>query len=238
MLSLTVLSSYDFKSPARHPYLAISATIQPMKILSVNIGTPEEQTYFNNKKVLTSGHKRPVMSAPLHLESFEGDAQADLKNHGGEDKAVCVYSFDHYAHWEEKFVCKLEMGAFGENLTIEGLSESEVCLGDIFRVGDALGQITQPRVPCSKLAGKFGNKELPKLIHENSFSGFYLRVLSEGLVKQGDTFELVSRHPLEVTVEFANQVLYHQRDDVESLKRVLEVEALSPSWRTTLEKRL
>ena len=183
-----------------------------MRIVSVNIGCPTEQTYFN-KKVMTGGFKHSVPQALLRLENFEGDSQVDLKNHGGEDKAVCVYSFDHYVYWQRQLGCSLDYGAFSENLTVEGLRESDVCIGDIVRVGEALTQISQPRQPCSKLAGKFGRRDLPDRIHQTSFSGFYLRVLSEGAVKQGDTFDIVTRHPDGVSVEFANQVMYHQRQD-------------------------
>ncbi|MBI3244845.1 MAG: MOSC domain-containing protein [Chloroflexi bacterium] len=208
-----------------------------MHIISLNIGAPQTQTY-GGKEVLTAGHKTPVASAMLRFTNFDGDRQADRKNHGGPDKAVCVYSFDHYLFWEATLGEKLEPGAFSENLTIVGLRESEVCLGDTFRVGEALAQISQPRQPCSKLAGKRGSKDLPGLIHENSFSGFYLRVLEEGLVRAGDPFERVSRHPAGVTVTFANQVMYHQRTDPESLQRVLAVAELSAAWRKSLAKKI
>ncbi len=208
-----------------------------MKIISINVGCPTEQTYFN-KKVMTGGHKQTVPFALLRLENLEGDAQADLKNHGGEDKAVCVYSYDHYPYWQTQLGVSLDGGAFSENLTVEGLRESDVCIGDIIRVGDALTQISQPRQPCSKLAGKFGRRDLPERIHDTGFSGFYLRVLSEGMVRQGDAFELLTRHSGGVTVELANQVMYYQRDDAQSLKRVLGVDALSVAWRNTLSKRL
>jgi MOSC domain-containing protein YiiM len=208
-----------------------------MRIISLNVGQPELSVYFE-ELTLTAGHKRPVPSALLRLTHFEGDTQADRRNHGGPDKAACVYSFDHYPYWEQVLGEALQPGAFSENLTLAGLHESEVCLGDVFRVGEAVVQISQPRQPCSKLAGKRGRKDLPDLIHENGFSGFYFRVLEEGEVHTGETVELTERHPLGVTVEFANQVMYRQRPDIESLRRVLEVEALSGAWRRSLQKRL
>ncbi len=208
-----------------------------MRIISLNLGQPELSVYFE-ELTLTSGHKRPVPSAMLHLTHFEGDAQADRRNHGGPDKAVCAYSFDHYPYWEQVLGEALQPGAFSENLTLVGLRESEVCIGDVFRVGEAVVQISQPRQPCAKLAGKRRRKDLPDLIHENSFSGFYFRVLEEGLVNAGEEVELVERHPLGVTVEFANQVMYRQRRDLESLRRVLDVEALSGAWRRSLQRRL
>ncbi len=207
-----------------------------MRVVSLQVGRPTTQTYFG-KEAHTSGHKAPVASAYLHRLDFEGNEQADLVNHGGPDKAACVYSFDHYPYWGKELGAALTPGAFSENLTISGVREAEVCLGDVFRVGAARVQISQPRGPCRKLAGRFGRKDLPEKIHANSFSGFYFRVLDEGLVRVNDTVELLARHPAGVTVEFANQVLYQQRTDAESLERVLAVEALAEVWRRTLEKR-
>lgn len=208
-----------------------------MQIISLNVGIPQTQTY-RGKEVLTAGLKMPVESAILHLTHFDGDGQADLENHGGPDKAVCVYSFDHYPYWEEWLGERLSPGAFSENLTIGGLSETDVCIGDVFRVGDALVQLSQPRKPCSKLAGKRGNKNLPKAIHDTGYSGFYLRVLREGVVQAGDAFGLAARNPAMVTVSFANQVMYKQRTDPYSLYRVLALPELSTAWRETLLQRI
>jgi MOSC domain-containing protein YiiM len=208
-----------------------------MQIISVNVGTPGPQIYRGHL-VSTAGHKQPVAEAMLRLTNLDGDRQADLKNHGGPDKAVCVYSFDHYPYWESAFGRKLTPGAFSENFTISGLRESRVSIGDTFRAGEAVVQISQPRKPCSKLAGRHNRKDLPALIHANGFSGFYLRVLSEGMVRAGDEFTLVTRHPMGVTVEFANQVMYEQRHDLDSLRRLLAVPELSAVWRGTLSERL
>jgi MOSC domain-containing protein YiiM len=208
-----------------------------MYIVSLNLGQPETLVYFGNE-IITGGRKTPAPAAMLRFTNFDGDGQADLKNHGGPDKAVCVYSFEHYPYWEKTLGVTLAPGAFSENLTIAGLRESEVCIGDVFDIGEARVQISQPRQPCSKLAGKNNRKDLPGMIHANSFSGFYFRVLREGMVRAGDAVTLVKRHPLSVTVEFANQVVYKQRADRASLERLLEVEALSKAWRASLSKRL
>lgn len=208
-----------------------------MNVFSLNVGQPETRFYFG-QEILTGGQKGPIASAFLGRMGFEGDGQADLKNHGGPSKAACVYSFDHYPYWEQVLGESLSAGAFSENLTIAGLHEAAVSVGDVFRIGAALVQISQPRQPCSKLAGHRGRKDLPDLIHANSLSGFYFRVLEEGLVHSGEAVELVTRDPLGVTVEFANQVMYRQRPDLESLHRVLAVEALSPEWRRSLSRRL
>jgi MOSC domain-containing protein YiiM len=208
-----------------------------MKIISLNVGTPQIQTY-RGKEVLTAGLKSPVAEAMLRFTNFDGDRQADLQNHGGPDKAICVYSFDHYPYWENLFGERLEPGAFSENLTLAGARESEICIGDVFQIGEAVVQVSQPRMPCSKLAGKRGQKKLPDLIHETGFSGFYLRVLREGLVKSGQTVTPLERHPAGVTIEFVNQILYKQRTDSESIRRALSVPELSVACRRSLESRL
>lgn len=208
-----------------------------MHIVSVNLGQPETVVYFG-KAVRTGGRKSPALQAHLRRENFEGDRQADLRVHGGPDKAVCVYAFDHYPYWEEWLGRKLEPGAFSENLTVAGLLETEVCVGDVFRVGEARVQVSQPRQPCDKLAGRIGRKDLPEAIHATGFSGFYFRVLDEGLVRAGDPVALLERHPAGVTIAFINALLYRRRTDRESFERALSVEALSEAGRASLLRRM
>lgn len=208
-----------------------------MRIIFLNVGRPETLEYFG-KAVPTGGRKRPVPEAYLSAAGFAGDGQADLKNHGGPDKAVCVYPHDHYAHWENALGAPLEPGAFSENLTLAGALEAEVGLGDIWQVGGARVQVSQPRIPCGKLAGKRGHKELPELIHANGFSGFYLRVLAEGLVRAGEAVSVVERHPAGVTIQFVNELLYKHRTERADFERALAVEALAEAGRRALLKRM
>ena len=128
-----------------------------MEIVSLNVGLPRAQRY-GREVVWTAGAKRPVPNAALRFHGFQGDGQADQLNHGGADKAVCVYPFDHYAHWQKLFGRALEPGAFSENLTVSGADEGGVCIGDVFGVGEAQVQVSQPRTPCGKLAGKNGQR--------------------------------------------------------------------------------
>lgn len=207
-----------------------------MKVVSLSVGLPETLTYFG-REVHTGGHKTPVAEAYLGRTGFTGDGQADLKNHGGLDKAVCVYPFEHYAFWENWLGEKLPPSAFSENLTTSGLVENVVCIGDVFRVGGVRVQVSQPRAPCSKLAGRRGNKALPEKIHETSFSGFYVRVLEEGVVRAGDAIERLERHPAGVTIEFVNQLYYYQRTVPEDFERALAVDALAEAGRRILMKR-
>lgn len=208
-----------------------------MQIVSVNVGVPEALTYFA-KEVLTGGRKLPVPQADLTRTGLAGDGQADLKNHGGPDKAVCVYAFDHYPYWQAWLGGPLEPGAFSENLTIAGVRETEVGLGDVWQIGQARLQVSQPRQPCSKLAGKRGRRDLPEHIHATGFSGFYLRVLEPGLIRTGDPVTVLEHHPAGVTVQFVNELLHKQRTERADIERALAVDALSEAIHRSLLKRL
>jgi MOSC domain-containing protein YiiM len=206
-------------------------------IVAIQIG-PVEVRQYGGSRVVTAAHKRPVQSVILTASGCEGDEQADRRHHGGPEKAVCVYPAEHYQFWQETWGVVWEFGAFGENLTLAGVREKDVCIGDVLRVGDATVQVSQPRQPCSKLAARHNRPDLIEAIRENGNSGYYLRVLEEGLVRIGDACDFVSRDPAALTVRFANRVMHRQLKDRESLDRLLAVPALSESWRDTLSKRL
>jgi len=190
-----------------------------VKIVSLNVALPQVQRY-GREEVRTGGAKKPVPRALLRFEGFDGDGQADKVNHGGVDKAVCVYPFDHYAHWEKVFGRRLDPGAFSENLTVSGAVETGVCIGDVFRAGEAVLQVSQPRTPCSKLAGKNGQRLLPKWVGRTGYTGFYMRVLSEGLVSEGNPFERIENHPDLIAVADVNDVIYERSADAGLIERL------------------
>ncbi len=208
------------------------------EILSLNTGKPIE-VQFNNKDVSTGIFKTPV-DEELFLSwvNFEGDGQADLVHHGGREKAVCVYPYEHYPFWEKELQRTLEYGAFGENLTIRGLLEEDVCIGDTFKLGEAIVQVSQPRQPCYKLSVRYGLPDMPLRFQETGYTGFYFRVLKEGSVSRRDGLIRISRHPKGITVSYANRVMHREKDHVEGIKKILEVEELSANWRSTFTKRL
>ena len=142
-----------------------------MRIVSVNVGLPSAQRY-EGREVITGGAKVPVPHAVLRFGNFDGDRQADLVNHGGLEKAVCVYPFDHYPFWSRRLGRDLKPGAFSENLTVFGAIETEVCVGDVSRIGEAAVQASQPRMPCAKLAGKNEAKMLPRVMANVGYTGF------------------------------------------------------------------
>jgi MOSC domain-containing protein YiiM len=209
----------------------------PMRIISVNVGLPSAQRY-EGRELITGGAKKPVTRAVLRFENFDGDRQADQVNHGGFEKAVCVYPFEHYPYWSRQLGRDLKPGAFSENLTVSGAIETEVCVGDVFRIGEAMVQVSQPRMPCNKLAGKNESKMLPKLIADTGYTGFYMRVLSEGLVATDDSFDLERPHPERITIAEVNSIIYEKSNDVALIKRLAELAEFSEVGRTLFARRL
>ena len=152
---------------------------------SLNTGLPKKEIFYG-REIITGICKQPV-TGPLRLGrlGFEHDGVGDLKHHGGEDKAVCVYSLEHYPYWEDVLGIKLPAAAFGENLTVSDLREDDICIGDVFELGTALLQVSQPRQPCRTLAARYGRDDLVKLVADSGRTGFYFRVLKEGIVQKG-----------------------------------------------------
>jgi MOSC domain-containing protein YiiM len=215
--------------------------LKPMKLMSVNVSRPIEVQH-GEKMVRTGIFKRPV-TGPVRVNksNLEGDGQADLENHGGEHKAVYAYSFDHYTYWRE--VLKREempYGQFGENLTVSGLDESQSCVGDQLQIGSALFTITQPRVPCFKLGIRLGDEKMPRMFSESMRTGFYLKVLSEGVIEAGDTVNVRERGHGEVAISALFEAYLKPREGnaARTLMEALEVPELSPEWRAHITKRL
>ena len=210
-----------------------------MQVISINIGQPHMRLR-NGAHVLTGGDKQPVTSAYLHTLGFADDGQADTINHGGADKAVCVYPFDHYGHWEQVLRRSLEPGAFSENLTVQGIDEKTVCIGDVFQVGEALLQVTQPRTPCAKLAGKHGEPQLVKWVADANATGFYMRVLREGTVARGDAFTLVEAHPARISIAAVDDIIFDRERsrDAALIAKLVEMPEFGDSGRAIFRRRL
>ncbi len=203
-----------------------------MKLISVNVGLPREVTW-KGKTVSTGIFKEPVgervMVRPLNLD---GDSQADLTVHGGLDKAVYAYPFEHYEYWQSELPeTAFPLGIFGENFTTTGLREENVNIGDCFRIGTVNLMVTQPRLPCYKLGIRFGRPDMVKRFLASRRTGFYFRVLKEGEVEAGDTLELVSRDDNNITVSDVTQLYVRAEDNPELLHRAAQLEALPKSWR-------
>lgn len=203
-----------------------------MTILSLNVGGPREVEH-QGRTVLTSIYKFPV-AGRIHVDrlNIAGDEQSDLTVHGGFDKAVYAYPSEHYPLWrEEDPELDLPWGAFGENLTTEGLSEQTVHIGDRLRAGTAEFVVTQPRMPCFKLAIRLDRPAIGKSFLQSGRTGFYLRVLKEGEIAAGDPIEVIGRDERAVSVAEIVSLYTTERHNQELLRRAVQLPALPEAWR-------
>lgn len=201
--------------------------------MSLQVGTPGTVPW-RGRQVRTAIFKEPV-EGPVVLtpSGFAGDVQADLRYHGGPDKAVCCYPVEHRGDWEALIGQPLPHGAFGENLATEGLLERDLHVGDVLRAGSATVQVSQPRGPCFKLGARWGKRTLPGRMAKELRSGWYLRVLRAGAVAAGDELRLVERVS-DVSIAEVMRVTYVDKGDVEALRRVAAVPELAEAWREPL----
>ncbi len=206
------------------------------RLLSVNVGRPREIAW-RGKTVYTSVWKQPVEGRRLVRRlNVDGDAQGDLHGHGGEQRAVFVYQMDSYHHWERELKRgDFAFGQFGENFTVEGLPDSEVCIGDRYRIGGALVEVTQPRVTCYRVGIRMDEPRMASLLVAHQRPGFYFRVLEEGEVGAGDEIVRVAQSSERMTVAAVNALLYLPGPAKEDVERALQIPALSPGWKGSFE---
>src|SRR4051812_26350010 len=208
-------------------------------LLSVNVGMPTDVPWrgrTGHTGVWKSQVTGPRMVRRLNID---GDGQGDLAGHGGEQRAVLVYQVESYRHWQDFFGRDdLEHGAFGENFTVEGLGDHEVCIGDRYRIGEAEFEVTQPRVTCFRVGMRLGQPQLPALLVAHHRPGFYLRVLPEGHVAAGDRITRTSRGPHALSVADADALLYLPGEDPARLHDAVDIAALSPGWRESFRSML
>ncbi len=207
-----------------------------MKIISVNVGMPRLVEY-NGEPVSTAIYKDPVEGkVKVNPQNLAGDAQADLRVHGGASKSVYAYPFEHYEFWQNEYPKKdLPIAIFGENLTTEGILETEICAGDKIRVGTAEFIVTEPRFPCFKLGIRFNRKDIIRRFQKSRRSGFYLAVAKTGEIEAGDAIEFVERDPNQVTIEELVN-LSGDKKVSEVARRALNIEALPERWKEHIRK--
>ena len=210
-----------------------------MKLLSVNVSRPRDISH-NGKTVRTGIFKQPIDGRTMLRElNVDGDGQADLVGHGGIYKAAYVYSFENYRYWENELGrSDFEFGQFGENFTVEGMLDDDIHVGDTFRIGGALVEVSQPRVPCFKLGIRMGVLGFEHVLLSSNRIGFYLRVLEEGEVGAGDAIEPVERDPERLSVAKVHNLLYFDLGDLDGARKALRIKALSPGWRGSFEDRV
>lgn len=187
--------------------------------------------------MLTSIFKAPVAArVVVRTHNLDGDQQADLTVHGGPDKAVYGYPSEHYAYWRvEMPEADLSWGAFGENLTTRGLDDTELAIGDVLRAGSALLMVTQPRIPCYKLAARFGRADMVRCFSDARRPGFYFAVVEEGEVGAGDAIKMVDRASDRMSVRDLFDLFFAKSHDVAMLRRVLALRGLAEAWRAEIE---
>ena len=209
------------------------------KLLSVNVGLPRDVTW-NGKTVRTAIWKTPVEGRPMVRKlNIVGDGQGDLAGHGGEQRAVFVYQMDAYHYWE-RFLGRNDFvfGQFGENFTVEGLADNEVCIGDRYRIGDAIFEVTQPRVTCYRVGIRMNEPRMAALLVAHHRPGFYFRVLQEGEVGAGDDIVKIADGPERISVAEVDALLYLPGHSREQLERALRIPALSKGWQGSFQAML
>ncbi len=209
-----------------------------MKIVSINISLPSPVSLDGGSIKYRSGiFKTPVSQPiPLDFSGFAGDGVGDTKIHGGRDKAICGYCVDHFPYWNDRLKRTLSPGSFGENLSLASMSESDVNIGDIFEIGSAQIQVSQPRQPCHKLNKIFNDQSMACTIQKTGFSGYYFRVLKTGVVKTDSTIKRI--HVGKFSIEKANALLRKGGTNIGHIEELISLEALSNDWKEMFQKRL
>ncbi len=207
-----------------------------MKIISTNIAKPTK-FIWNGKEVTTGIYKEPI-NGPIFLgkTDVKGDEVSDRKHHGGEFKACYLFSENQYDYWKGLYPnLDWNWGMFGENLTVEDLNEDDIHIGDIYKVGEALVQITQPREPCFKFGYKFGNQNALKQFIDKGYSGTYVRILQEGYVTAGDEFKLTEKAKNSISTRSFFNLLFSRNKDINTIKLILENDAIPQKKRDKLK---
>jgi len=210
-----------------------------MKLISVNVGLPRLIEY-NGETISTGIFKEPVSgTVKVKKLNLEGDGQADLISHGGWSKAVYAYPQEHYKFWKAELPeTDLPFGIFGENLTTQGLLETEVFIGDKFKIGTAEFIATEPRLPCFKLGIRFGRTDIIRRFQQSGRTGIYLSVVKSGRLQSGDDIKLISRDENKVSVSDLMRLRFVDKDDVETMKSALRIQTLPEHWRKQFLQRI
>lgn len=206
------------------------------RLISVNVGMPRDIPWRG--KIVHTGIWKDTVAGRRRVTrlNVEGDGQGDLEGHGGEHRAVFVYQIDSYSYWADRLGRQdLVHGQFGENFTVDGLADDEVCVGDRYRIGTCLFEVTQPRVTCYRVGIRMDNPQMAALLTSSGRPGFYLRVLEEGEVGADDAIEAIFHDPRQMTVRTVNALLYSSRHPKKELESALQISALSLGWRQSFE---
>lgn len=206
-------------------------------VLQLNIGK-SNQYIWNGKNERSAIGKQSVRDAFLTKNGFIGDDVEDTKHHGGPDRAVCLYPFEHYSRWEDEFNVQLMVPAFGENLTVKGLPEKDVNIGDVFQLGEAVIEVSLGRVPCSTISKHNNLSFLLKRVFDTNYTGYFFRVLEEGKVTSDAKLILKERVQQNFSVFRTTEIILHEQKNKDLAYQLLEIPQLAVEWREKLVKRL
>lgn len=205
------------------------------KIINLAIGMPKENQW-DNSVGYSAIDKSNVQTFQIKKSGIIGNDVANKEFHGGNDRVICLYPFEHYEKWEKEFQTKLPIPAFGENITALGMREEDICIGDIFQIGDAVVQVTQGRIPCDTIS-KFNRiQQLLNSVYSTCLTGYFFRVLQEGTVTKDSEIKQLEKHPKGITILSANRTLFHEQKNKHAVKNLLEIEELAEVWRRKLIK--
>lgn len=211
-----------------------------MKILSINVSLPEK-IIFKNKNLTTSIFKAPTnKTIKVESEGLLGDRQADLRAHGGSNKAVYLYSYLHYKYWSNVLSKDLSknFGLVGENLTVDDLNEKEFFIGDELKISNVVIKVTQPRIPCYKLGIKMNSKEFVQQFINYAHLGMYAKVIKKGEIVKGDSLELIYRESNSMSVYEVSRLIFDKNENIDQMKKAMKIECLSEEIKTRLSSRL
>ncbi|MBY0121357.1 MOSC domain-containing protein [Bacillus sp. S/N-304-OC-R1] len=207
------------------------------QLLALNIGRANLHLW-DGVTINSAIGKKPVTEVMLTKDGFRGDTVGNREVHGGPDRAVCLYPLEHYQKWEEEFQKSLKRPAFGENICVANHQEKDVFIGDTFKLGEAIIQVSQGRVPCASISKHNGVNQLLGRVVETGYTGYFFRVLEEGLVNEESSIELIDRKQEKFSVLAGNHLMFHDRKNLEAIREFIELEELAEVWRNRLKKSL
>ncbi|MGM0873282.1 MAG: MOSC domain-containing protein [Bacillota bacterium] len=180
--------------------------------------------------------KDQVERLEVTLERVKGDDVENHEFHGGTERVICLYPYEHYAHWESTYKTTLPKAAFGENLTASGMQENKVCIGDIYQIGNAILQVSQGRFPCSTINKHTNINTLLNRIIEESYTGYFFRVIEEGTITSRSSIKLLDKHPKQVSIATIHHTYFHNKNDLSQIENILSVDELSSEWKNRMLK--
>ncbi|HZH62282.1 MAG TPA: MOSC domain-containing protein [Metabacillus sp.] len=205
------------------------------QIVWLSKGTPSTLTY-KGKEFRSGIAKNQVNKLKITSKGIIGDDVENHEFHGGTERVICVYAYEHYEYWEQLYQQSLPKAAFGENLTLKGMREQDVCVGDIYQIGEAVIQVSQGRFPCSTINKYTNIHTLLNKIIEHGYTGYFFRVLEEGFIYSDSAIKLLNKHPKEISISTIHHTYFHDKSNLAQIESILSLDALSEEWMLRMKK--